>query len=104
MARATQLINIATGTTNTVSAALTADTVITWQSAATGAKSQTIPTAIGSGFRMTVTDCQGTATTYPITVAPATGSVIGASMGTNHIYTNYSSITLIDTSIGWVAI
>lgn len=73
---------------------------IGWQSATTSNKSLTIPQSTGNLSQIVISDLQGTAYTYPITVTPSTGSIIGV----NEIYTNYGSLTLFDTTAGWVSI
>lgn len=88
---------VSSGTTDT---APNVNTFIGWQSATTGAKTQTIPASTGSKGIIIVNDMQGTAYNYPITIVPVSGSING---GQNQVYTNYGSLTLLDTSQGWVA-
>lgn len=87
---------ISSGTTATTVAAATN---VLWNSATTGAKTNTIPTATGSKKIITITDVRGTAGLYPITAAPVSGSVTN---GQNQVYTNGGSLTLYDSSIGWI--
>jgi hypothetical protein len=88
---------ISTGSSNTTTLY---SALIAWNSATTSAKSQTIPTSIGSMQVIVVSDVIGTAYAYPITVAPVTGVIHGV----NSVYTNYGSITLLDSPNGWVSI
>lgn len=74
---------------------------IGWNSSSGSPKTQTIPASTGSLEIITISDLLGDAYTNPITAVPASGSIIGAQ---NSIYTNYGSITLLDTSAGWVSI
>lgn len=74
-----------------------------FKSATTGAKTAHIPASAGTLNLVIIADLQGTAdsiTGYPITIVPTTGSIVG---GQNQIYTNYGSVTLLDTSQGWVS-
>lgn len=73
---------------------------IGWQSSTAAPKTQPIPTSIGSLRQITVSDLQGTAEQYPITLVPATGSIIGP----NEVAGNYNSLTVLDTTQGWVSI
>ena len=86
---------VTTGTTVTIAAGAT---FVGFNSAATGAKTVTIPASAGTLKLITIQDIYGNAGTYPINV---TGSTI---IGTSSIYTNYSSITLLDTNSGWCSI
>ena len=70
------------------------------QSPTTGAKTITIPTSTGSLKQIIVSDLQGTANTYNITVTPASGSIIGPSVCSGA----FQSLTFLDTTSGWASI
>ena len=78
----------------------TSSTFIGWNSATTANKTTNIPASAGTLTQIIISDLYGTAGTYPISIVPASGSIIG----TNSIYTNNSSITLLDTNNGWMSI
>jgi hypothetical protein len=94
---------ISTGTTAPL--ALLASINI-WNSSTAGAKTQPIPASVGSFYLIVISDKYGAlnpsggASTYAITAVPQSGSIIG----NNAVYSNGSSITLIDTPYGWVSI
>lgn len=86
----------------TTAAATSINLFIGWSSAATAPKTQTIPASVGSLGIITVSDLAGTAYTYPITLVPASGPPIIGNQ--NQVYTNFATLTLLDTEAGWVAI
>lgn len=92
---------VSSGTTATVSQVATSVLV---NSATAGAKTITIPASTGSKQIITITDYLGNADPltggWAITAVPATGSITGL----NQVYTAHGSITLYDSSIGWVSI
>jgi len=93
---------VSSGTTTTVSGPLAADQLIVWNSATGGTKTATIPTSAGTRRRITMVDAQGTATSAaPNIAAPVSGSVIGTPL-TDRIIDANGSLTLVDSSIGWV--
>ena len=87
---------VATGASHTTTRV---NTFVGWNSSTASGKTQTIPTSAGSLGIIIISDLAGTAGQYPITVAPQTGSITGV----NEVYTNYGSITLLDTTDGWVS-
>ena len=94
---------VASGTTDAGPASMANNCLVLWNSATGGAKTQTIPTSTGTGNKVTIVDVAGTAGAGNITTTPATGSINGAgTYSTGLIYTNFSSITLVDSSAGWV--
>lgn len=86
-------------TSGTADTAPLVNTICLWDSATTGNKTQTIPTSSGSLGIIIIMDVEGNASTYPITAVPSSGSIIGP----NSVYINNASITLIDTSLGWMS-
>lgn len=89
--------DIVSGTTDS---APLVNTICLWNSATTGNKTQTIPASTGSLGLIIIMDVRGTASTYPITATPALGSILGP----NSVYINNASISLIDTSLGWMSV
>jgi hypothetical protein len=79
-------------------------TMVLINSAASGAKTVHIPAATGSKGIITIFDFAGTADPLTggavITAVPASGSITG----NNQVYTNNGSITLEDSSLGWISI
>lgn len=75
------------------------DGYVGWASAATSAKTQTIPASTGSDQMLVIKDVQYNSDTYPITIAAASGNI--------DIYTSVDIstpggwVTLLDTSNGW---
>lgn len=88
---------VSTGSTDST---LVANLIILWNSSTASPKTQTIPTSTGSLKTIIIVDVAGTAELYPITAVPVSGSLIS----TADVYTNNGSITLIDTSLGWVSL
>lgn len=89
---------ISSGTSHTV---LSLNTFIGWNSATGNAKTVQIPPSSGSLGIIIINDLYGSAYTYAVTAVPASGPSI---IGPNSVYTAYGSITLLDSSIGWVSI
>ena len=81
---------ITSGTTNSTPPATGG--FIIWNSATTGAKSQTIPTPT-AGLVFNIKDKYGSAGTYNITITPLTGTIDG--QATYVINQNYAVITLV---------
>ena len=71
-----------------------------WNSMTAATKRQPIPTSTGSLAMIIVADIAGTASQYPINIVPLTGKILGASQ----VFRDGDSITLLDTSFGWVSI
>lgn len=90
--------DVNSGTTNMTTQG---STIVLWNSASTAVKTNYIPVSSGSMQLITICDIAGTAYAYPITAVPLTGSIIN---GQNQVYTNLGSITLLDSSQGWVGI
>ena len=93
---------VASGTTDT---ATTSDGTVGWNSASTSAKSETIYTCNSSVASRTlaIADEKGTASTYAITITPASGTVQGAASIT--ISQNFGNVILqCDGSSNWVNI
>jgi hypothetical protein len=91
-------IDVPTGLTATVTKV---GTLVLFNSASMGAKSVTIPTSTGSKGIITIKDYYGSATSqYPIVPVPVTGTI----KDNSQVYTPYGSITLYDSSVGWVGI
>lgn len=88
---------VTTGTTGNLASL---SQFVGWQSMASGAKTQPIPTSTGSLALITVMDLVGTAYADPITVVPQSGNIVGV----NQVYTNYGSLTLLDTAAGWCSV
>jgi hypothetical protein len=65
-----------------------------------GFKTLTIPASTGSLCIIVTADLFGDAATNPITPVPVSGSIFGSPQ----CYTSHCSITLLDTSAGWVPI
>lgn len=59
-----------------------------------------IPAATGSLQIIIIADLLGTADTYSITPVPASGTIIGSPVITEE----YGSLTLLDTTAGWVPV
>lgn len=95
-----QVRTVSTGTTDAGPTNMSAgNCLVLWNSATSGAKTQTAPTSAGTNNRFTIIDVAQTAGTNNITFTPATGSVTG----NNKVYTNAGAQTWVDTSIGWIA-
>lgn len=79
------------------------NSIILWNSTDTGAKVQPLPPSTGSLSQYTIVDVIGTASfDDPIVPTPESGlPIIGPNPG---VYTAYSSITLVDTILGYVYI
>lgn len=91
---------IANGTSDT---AQSSDVAIMWASAATAAKTQTVFTCnSGTAGRMLwIADDAGTSQSYPITIAPATGTINGSAAFV--LRTNRSSLQIVcDGNANWV--
>ena len=88
---------ISSGSTDTETSG---NMLILWNSATASNKTQTIPTSSGSMKTFIISDIYGTAGQYPITTSPVSGSIIGV----NEVYTPCGSITLIDSTNGWVSV
>lgn len=71
-----------------------------WKSSSSSDKSLTIPASTGFSGTVIVSDLLGTAGTYPINVVPVSGAIIGLTS----VYTDFGSITLLDTVAGWCSI
>ena len=85
-------------TTGTIGTASRINTFIGFNSASTGNKTADIPASTGSLGIIIISDIYGNAATYPISVNQ---SVVGV----DQVYTNYGSITLLDTTnFGWVSV
>jgi len=92
--------SVMTGTTDPGPTSMVSGNVLViWLSASTGNKTQTIPAPANTGNKITVTDGQGTAGTYTITVS-SSGTILGSGI-VNSVNVNYASITLIDGPGGW---
>lgn len=90
-----QIIN--SGATATASAV---NAFIGFQSAFASTKTVNIPSSSGSLGIITISDLIGTAYDYPITPVPVSGVIINDPQ----VYTNFGSITLLDTNAGWISI
>lgn len=75
--------------------------VVLWNSASNAAKTQTIPTSTGSLQQITIMDFYGDSESNPITIAPVSGDINNI-LPSVEISTQNGSITLLDTSLGWV--
>lgn len=87
---------ITSGSSNTVSSLTTASTIDSWESPTAANKIDIIPacTSLVGGNTYGVIDSQGTAGTYPITIAPL-GGYIGIAGSTNYTLTsNYAAALL----------
>lgn len=83
--------------------ATTSDGLIVWKSAATTAKSQSIPAATALGETHTIKDAQGNCATYNITITPTSGTIDFTSTFVMNV--NYMSITLVSDGAGnWMII
>lgn len=71
-----------------------------FNSASGVAKTVTIPTPAGSLCIIVISDLFGDAFTNNITPVPVSGTIFGSPS----VYTAHGSITLLDTSAGWVSI
>jgi len=71
-----------------------------WNSATSGNKTTAIPESVGNLRTIIISDLAGTAYAHPITAVPVSGSIVGPAS----VYTDYGSITLLDTAAGWVSI
>lgn len=79
---------------------LRGDTFIGWLSSDVGPKTQIIPDHSGSMNYLTINDLEGTASeANPITALG--DGIIG---NNDQVYTQYGSLTLLDTSFGWVVV
>lgn len=90
------------GSSTTVSSNL-ANQAIVWASATTSAKTTTLyGCATGfSGYTVAVTDAQGTAATYNVTITPSSGTINGASSLVMSV--NNESVTAVcDGNTNWV--
>ena len=67
------------------------------------AKTANIPAPTGTLNIIIIADLKGDASSHAITAVPASGTIIGDSPS-SVINTNFGTITLIDTTIGWVSI
>lgn len=99
-------VSTVTRITSGVSATATStytDQQIIWVSATTAAKTTTLYacTSAVTGYKVAVADEQGTASSYPISVTPASGTIGGLS--TNAIYMNLASVIYVcDGNANWV--
>lgn len=92
--------SIASGTTDS---SLNNDATISWQSANTGIKTETIPAASSGncGQVITIKDSRGTANTYQISIVPSGGTIDGAVSAI--INQNYGALSLqSDCVSNWV--
>lgn len=87
-------VDVSTGTTGTASLV---NTFISFNSSTAGDKTADIPASTGSLGMIIISDIALTAGTYPI-------SVNQPIVGVDTIYINGASLTLLDTSQGWVSI
>ena len=87
---------VASGTTATVAQV---GTFVIVNSPAPGAKTITIPAPPGSKKVITIQDYAGTAYGNSITAVPVSGGINGL----NQVYTNFGSISLYDSSVGWIS-
>lgn len=74
---------------------------VLWNSSTLTAKSQTIPASTGSLQTILIMDFKGDSDDYPIEITPVSGN-INRVLESVFISTPFNSITLIDTSAGWI--
>jgi hypothetical protein len=87
-------VDVTSGTSGTASVI---NTILIFNSATAGAKTANIPASTGSLGIIIIFDMKGTAGTDNIGVNRTV-------LGVNEVYTNFGSITLIDTSLGWLSV
>lgn len=82
----------------TIATVLQKNVLVNWNSSTPGNKTLIIPQSTGTLGQIVIADIAGTAGTYPITPVPVVGSVLG----NPQVYTNGSTMTLLDSSLGWI--
>lgn len=89
---------VVSGNTHTTPAV---GTLVGWNSPAASPKTENIPTSTGSLGIIIITDYYGNAAQYPISVVPASGSIV---QGPTSLAVDFGSMTLLDTDMGWSVI
>jgi hypothetical protein len=83
----------------TVNITANTGTAVLWNAPDLAPKINYIPTSIGSKNIITFFDVAGTAYLYPVTIVPLTGNIINFQ---NQLYTNFMSLSVYDSDLGWL--